>query len=250
MRYVDTKKREEEILRLVVESYIKESRPISSGYLCERFNLPYSSATVRNVMGVLEKKGLLFHVHTSSGRVPTREGFKRYVEIIKEKEEMLRRKALEEREWSIELNFVEDLEDILTRAVDILADVSGYPSLLAISGEEEKILFRGTRFFFEQPEFEDVKRLRSIFYVLEEKIHTLWELLFEYFDEHINILLGDEMEFEEISDCALVISGLHKKNIVASLALLGPIRMNYQKAIVSLYAVKEKLQGLLRRIEL
>ena len=234
MRYVDTQKREEEILELVVESYIKESKPISSGYLCEKFKLSYSSATIRNIMESLEKRGLLSHIYTSSGRVPTKEGFKKYVK-------MLRKRRFKEKKLNINLS-TSNVEEFILKAVDILANLSGYLSLGAISFHKKRVLFRGTRFIFEQPEFEDVKKVKDLFYLLEVRINILYKLLFSYLDKHINILIGDEIGAKEIADCSLVISGLQAKNMGASLAILGPIRMNYAKAISLLSAVRKKLE--------
>ncbi len=234
MRYVDTQKREEEILELVVESYIKESKPISSGYLCEKFKLSYSSATIRNIMESLEKRGLLSHIYTSSGRVPTKEGFKKYVK-------MLRKRRFKEKKLNINLS-TSNVEEFILKAVDILANLSGYLSLGAISFHKKRVLFRGTRFIFEQPEFEDIKKVKDLFYLLEVRINILYKLLFSYLDKHINILIGDEIGAKEIADCSLVISGLQAKNMGASLAILGPIRMNYAKAISLLSAVRKKLE--------
>jgi len=234
MRYVDTQKREEEVLELVVKSYIKESKPISSGYLCEKFKLPYSSATVRNIMEILEKRGLLSHIYTSSGRVPTKEGFKKYVK-------MLKKRRFREKKLNIILS-TSSMEEFILKAVDILANLSGYLSLGAISFHKKKILFRGTRFIFEQPEFEDIRKVRALFYLLEVKMNILYELLFSYLDKQISVLIGDEIGAKEIEDCSLVISGLQAKNIGASLALLGPMRMDYAKAISLLSAVRKKLE--------
>jgi len=234
MRHIDTQKREEEILELVVKSYIKESKPISSGYLCEKFKLPYSSATIRNIMETLEKKGLLSHIYTSSGRVPTKEGFKKYVK-------MLKKRRFKEKKLNINLS-TSSIEEFILKAVDILANLSGYLSLGAISFYKKKILFRGTRFIFEQPEFEDIKKARDLFYLLEVRINILYELLFSYSNKQISILIGDEIGAKEIADCSLVISGLQTKNVGACLALLGPIRMDYAKAISSLYTVRKKLE--------
>ena len=86
VRYLDHQKRQDEILELVIKSYIEEGRPVSSEYLRERFKLPFSSATLRNIMSELEDLGYLSHLHTSSGRVPTQSGFRYYVDSLMEEE--------------------------------------------------------------------------------------------------------------------------------------------------------------------
>ena len=56
-------KRQIELLKLIVEEYIKTARPIGSKAICEKLNC--SSATIRNEMSFLEELGLLEKTHTS-----------------------------------------------------------------------------------------------------------------------------------------------------------------------------------------
>jgi len=239
VKYIDNREREKEILGLIIDSYIKESRPISSGYLCEECRLNCSPATVRNVMLALEQQGLLFHIHTSSGRVPTKEGFKRYVENLTDEEI--------NRQYPVALDsyaFADlNMDDMISLSLDNLARLSGYASLIAVSGREDGFFYKGMRFILEQPEFEDIERLRHIFYALEVRMGDFQHLLFDYLDEKIKILIGDDIGFEEIADCSLVISGLRQNNLGLSLALLGPMRMNYAKAASCLNSVRNQLKG-------
>ncbi len=243
MRWVDVKKREDEIIDLVVASYIKESRPISSSYLCEHYHLPFSSATVRNVMESLEKKGYLSHIHISSGRVPTKLAFKHYVDNLN-KEEIMQD---ESHTSLIDLDSVHDFEETLNQVLDILSNISGYTSLIGVWGFEEMFFFRGTRFILEQPEFEDIDRLRKLFYALEVKISQIQNLLAEHIDDELSVLIGDEIGFEEISECSLLISGLKEDKVAVALAVLGPMRMNYIRALRSLSAVKHNLEELISK---
>ena len=48
-------KRQEELLKLIVEEYIKNARPVGSKALCD--NMKCSSATVRSEMNYLEEIG-------------------------------------------------------------------------------------------------------------------------------------------------------------------------------------------------
>ncbi len=242
MRCLDTKKREDEILDLLVDSYIEESHPISSSYLCRKYNLCYSSATVRNVMESLERQGFLFHVHTSSGRVPTKYAFKHYVGHLN-KEELIKESHHHE-PFSFEA--ISDVKELFEAAVEALSNKSGYTSLIGIWGEEERLFFRGMRFMLEQPEFEDIIKLRNLFYALEVKIDQIQDVLFNCIGEDLKIVIGDDIGFDEISDCSLLISGIKERNFSLALALIGPMRMNYVKACESLYSVKCTLGDILR----
>ena len=73
-------KRQEMILKLIVDEYVKSAEPIGSKVLAEMLNV--SSATIRNEMGVLEDLDYIEKTHTSSGRVPSEKGYRYYIETI------------------------------------------------------------------------------------------------------------------------------------------------------------------------
>jgi heat-inducible transcriptional repressor len=72
--------RQEEILKLIVDEYVKTAEPIGSKTISEI--LQVSSATVRNDMSALEELGYIEKTHTSSGRVPSEKGYRYYIETI------------------------------------------------------------------------------------------------------------------------------------------------------------------------
>jgi heat-inducible transcriptional repressor len=67
------------ILALVVRDYIENAQPVGSKVLVKRYQLDFSSATVRNEMMALSELGYLRQPHTSAGRVPTEEGYRYFV---------------------------------------------------------------------------------------------------------------------------------------------------------------------------
>jgi len=71
--------RQKFILTLVVHEHIRTAMPIASQHLVERYHLDMSSATVRNELSALTEKGYLRQPHTSSGRVPSEEGYRYFV---------------------------------------------------------------------------------------------------------------------------------------------------------------------------
>lgn len=68
------------ILMTIIETYVGEGVPVSSQRICEMGGHGVSSATIRNRMAVLEREGYITKMHTSSGRVPTDEGYRVYVD--------------------------------------------------------------------------------------------------------------------------------------------------------------------------
>ncbi|MFV0380180.1 MAG: heat-inducible transcriptional repressor HrcA [Anaerorhabdus sp.] len=77
-------KRQLHVFKIIVEEFIKTADPVGSKTLMQRYELPYSSATIRNEMQYLEELGYLEKTHTSSGRVPSTAGYKFYCENLLE----------------------------------------------------------------------------------------------------------------------------------------------------------------------
>ena len=74
--------RQKLVLALLVRDYVETAEPISSGRLVNHYQLDLSSATIRNEMAVLESKGFLFQPYTSAGRIPTKNGYRYYVQQL------------------------------------------------------------------------------------------------------------------------------------------------------------------------
>ncbi|MFH1851745.1 MAG: heat-inducible transcriptional repressor HrcA [Candidatus Neomarinimicrobiota bacterium] len=74
--------REQLVLKITVENYIELMRPVSSNFIRSRHLPTLSPATIRNTLAQLEQYGLLSHMYTSSGRVPTDAGYRYYVDQL------------------------------------------------------------------------------------------------------------------------------------------------------------------------
>ncbi len=80
--------RQQNILRLIVQEYVRTANPVGSKSIMTTYNLGVSSATIRNDMAVLEEFGYLMQPHTSAGRVPTETGYRYFVEKLMEQVEL------------------------------------------------------------------------------------------------------------------------------------------------------------------
>ncbi len=74
--------RQEQILGMVVRSYIETGNPVGSKTLVARFGLDVSSATVRNELSALGEMGYMAQLHTSAGRIPTEQGYRYFVQKL------------------------------------------------------------------------------------------------------------------------------------------------------------------------
>jgi heat-inducible transcriptional repressor len=110
-----------DVLRAIVADFVATKEPIGSKSLVERHNLGVSSATVRNDMAVLEAEGYITQPHTSSGRVPTEKGYREFVDRLDDVKPL---SAAERRAIQSFLESGVDLDDVLRRAVRLLAQLT------------------------------------------------------------------------------------------------------------------------------
>lgn len=116
-----------EIFKAIVEEFIATAEPVGSKTLVEKYHLAYSTATIRNEMMELENIGLIEKTHTSSGRVPSIEGYRFYVENlmeghIDEQMALVVQNAFSDRSLNI--------QDLIKKSCDILAQMTNLTSIV------------------------------------------------------------------------------------------------------------------------
>src|SRR6202008_4089437 len=75
-------RRAADLLRLLIERYVRDGMPVGSRTLSRAAKLDLSPATIRNVMADLEEFGFVSSPHTSAGRVPTNRGYRYFVDAL------------------------------------------------------------------------------------------------------------------------------------------------------------------------
>lgn len=128
--------RQNSILKLIIEKYIKEAKPIGSKAISKA--LKCSSATVRNEMVALENAGLLEKTHTSSGRVPSEAGYRYYVDNLMELKKMNAEDMLK-----LQIVFKNQqlaLSDVITKSLQVISDITNYTTVVLGSTSHENLL--------------------------------------------------------------------------------------------------------------
>ncbi len=118
--------RQNKLLKEIVESYIKNAKPVGSKSLCSK--LKCSSATIRNEMATLENLGLLEKNHISSGRIPSERGYKYYVENLMKPKELTGEDVLKLQ--TIFHNNALEVSDAITECVKIISEITNYTSIV------------------------------------------------------------------------------------------------------------------------
>ena len=132
-----TNNRCEVILNLVIKNYLKCGSPISSKAISSSEEVSASSATIRNEMVALEKKGLIFSPHTSAGRIPSREGLRHYVDNLLAtnlcKPNMMQK-------LSASLGYSANPEVVCAKASKLLADMTRLTGLVVMPQSNDAII--------------------------------------------------------------------------------------------------------------
>lgn len=128
--------RQKEILKFIVEEYVKTVKPVSSNIICKHLNC--SSATVRNEMVFLEDLGYLEKNHFASGRQPSEEGYKYYVENLMTPKDITGEDMLKLQ--TIFHNQSLQLGDVIEKSIELIAEITNYTSVvLGKSSSDNKL---------------------------------------------------------------------------------------------------------------
>ncbi len=98
--------------------------------------------------------------------------------------------------------------------------------------ENEMVYIGGASKMLENPEFATVDKMRSLFKAFEDKYKLLRLLDRSVAAEGIKVFIGSENTFFEMQGCSMVVSSYKASpNVVGTLGVIGPTRMQYKQVI-------------------
>ncbi len=241
MRKVDYNSRKIQVLNSAISRYIKNALPVASEDIAEEFEL--SSATIRNIFSELDESGYLKHPYTSGGRVPTDKGYRYYVDFLIQQMELLD----EEKQRILKFckKKMHRLDDALENTSEVISEITHYAGIVSFLEWQDKIFYKGISRIIQQPEFKDGDKIRLLIKMIEGK-GQLFDVINRDFSGKVKVYIGSELGFPEMEACSLVVSSF-KMNSQPSgrLAVLGPVRMEYNHIIPTLEYVSEVLSQVL-----
>ena len=130
--------RKEKILKSLIDEYIETADPVSSAGLISKYPLNISSATVRNEMLELEKMGYLEKPYSSSGRGPSKMGYRYYVDKL----------ILDEKLSSSDLKLIRknlgqkviNLEELTKITTATISEITHYTSIAITSKDIKEVI--------------------------------------------------------------------------------------------------------------
>ncbi len=231
---MELSERRKDILKGIIEEYIKSAEPVSSRLLEKRYKFEVCPATIRNEMQRLTEDGLIFQPHTSAGRIPTDKGYRFFVDNLLEKEF-----AEESFDFGVE-DWLESSEiKILQSVTKNLASISSNLALGYLP--DSKILWKdGWEEIIKEPEFEERDIVGDFINMLENFERDIGEL---EVGSDIKVYIGKENSLPRSREFSTIIAKCHfPEEGEGILAIMGPKRMDYNKSIGSLHYLIKSLE--------
>ena len=129
---IELSQRAQQVLIGLVSRYISDGAPVGSRTLSRETDLALSPATIRNVMSDLEDLGLIQAPHTSAGRVPTRKGYRIFINCLMSTGELGNSPLHVLREDYREVfSGISDPRSILTSATEMLSQITSFAGVVS-----------------------------------------------------------------------------------------------------------------------
>jgi len=244
--------RRKRVLIALVDEYVESAAPVGSMRIAQHHLRDVSAATIRNELMNLESEGYATSPHTSAGRVPTNTGYQVFVNNL-----LLRSSFMDENRHMFignphlnenELRVLEP-EQRLDR---ILADLSLLTGLLTVLWwikPDSVIHHRGIAQLMAQPEFRDSTSLIPLMQLLEDE-SGLANLFYSILTGNgLIVKIGIEDKDGRLSSYSVIAELIGKEQAKGILAVFGPTRMDYRKAIPALLQAQRLLDSYLVRAQ-
>lgn len=222
--------RQKQLLAAIIEEFINTAQAVGSSSLRESHGLRVSPATIRNEMQALVEEGYLEKLHSSSGRIPTEQGFRAFLQDLDQDNAYQAPDIVTQEKVKRSLHVARFSKDELIR--EALRFLSEYSGNAAVALVDKEIYYAGLAEMLNIPELQEIQNLRTLLTVLED-----YAMLSNIFnknksDHEVKVLIGTEAGLDTFRPYAVVFSELRLHGGKQGyLALVGPNRMNYKRII-------------------
>lgn len=220
--------RQANILKAIIEEYIENGEPVGSETLDKKYNLGVSPATIRNEMVKLSGSKFLKQPHTSSGRIPTCQALRFYIQNLMEEKNLsvTEEVAAKEKVW----DFRHEADRLLKEAARALAEKTGMLSI-AIT-KQGKVYHAGYANILDIPEFFDIDVTRTVLSLIDE-VPELKDIFSKALEEDsIHVLLGEELNNPFLKPVGFVFTEIKAGDkLTGEIGVIGPYRLNFPKVI-------------------
>jgi heat-inducible transcriptional repressor len=133
--------------------------------------------------------------------------------------------------------------ELLEGALSLIREATG------CANANDKVYLGGTTQLLNQPEFRDVEKVRTLLSMLEED-RLLYDILHTQDGNGVIVTIGSENKFSGIKDCSVIQASFRLDGqMVGTLAVLGPTRMEYARTMAVIEFMQAHLGNILKKYQ-
>lgn len=225
--------RQIQILKHIIEEYIKTGEITGSKSLLAKHDLQVSSATVRNDMASLEKMGLLFQPYNSAWRLPTTRGLRVFVDYLIEAMPGVFLEAEEYHRRQKENNRIDDtLYELVARLTKSTGEIT-FACIPSIGTS----YYLGLSNYLERHRWLLGEEMYQVIKCLENK-HEFISLLEDLdITSRVSAFIGEENIIPELESSTMIVKKIEINWYEGYLGILGSTMMDYAFNITALRQV-------------
>ncbi|GAB0174407.1 MAG: hypothetical protein HHAS10_02860 [Candidatus Altimarinota bacterium] len=222
--------RQIQILKHIIEEYIRTGEITGSKSLLAKHDLQVSSATVRNDMASLEKMGLLFQPYNSAGRLPTTRGLRVFVDYLIEAMPGVFIEAEEYHRRQSENNRIDDtLYELVARLTKTTGEIT-FACIPSIGTS----YYLGLSNYLERHRGILGEEMYQVIKCLENK-HEFISLLEDLdITSRVSAFIGEENIIPELESSTMIVKKIEINGYEGYLGILGSTMMDYAFNITAL----------------
>ena len=235
--------RRQRVLAALIHEYVAHALPVASKALVEGYPLGVSSATVRNDLSALEERGYIQQPHTSAGRIPTDIGYRSFVDALLERTDLGEDPATAEAMRTLRQS-AREIDELLDRTSAMLTQLTECLSIV-LPARAVALPLRsiGLSTLMQQPEFQNSIVLVPLLRMIED------DSLLGYINETAGedgpvVRIGHENGDESLGNVSVVATHFGRGDDAGIIAVIGPTRMDYERAICAVKAARQELGGI------
>ncbi len=221
------------ILKLIVEEYIKTGEITGSKSLLAKHDLQVSSATIRNDMMSLEKMGLIFQPYNSAGRLPTTRWLRVFVDYLMEALPTIFLEAEAEYSSKIANNRIDDaLYNLVSRLTKITGEIT-FACIPALGAS----YYVGLSNYIDRNRWVIGDEMYQVIKFLENKYHFVDVLAGLDITPRVSAFIGEENILPELESSSLIAKKIEIWWYEWYIGILGSTKMDYAFNITALRQV-------------
>jgi heat-inducible transcriptional repressor len=161
---------------------------------------------------------------------------------LDEASETLRRLTVERHLDSVVANVTGGLDQLPVELRDPIASVMRVIGEDLSTRESERLYLEGTSNIVDEHKFADLETVRQVIGALEHRRVVLETMADALRASDVSVRIGSENIFEEMQACSVVTAPYGAEgNVLGTLGVVGPTRMDYRKTIAAVYEVSANL---------